>query len=130
MAKLLLDHNVRALVADLLRAGGHDAATAQELGYARIGDDDLLLRAAERGLTVVTQNVADFELLHDAWRRWTQAWGVARRHAGVLILPQPLSADNSALYIQALVGALTIAAASLENELYRWRPATGWRRRA
>jgi len=75
VAKLLLDHNVRALVADLLRAGGHDAATAQELGYTRIGDDDLLLRAAERGLTVVTQNVADFELLHDAWRRWTQAWG-------------------------------------------------------
>jgi len=54
--------------------------------------------------------------------------GVARRHAGVLILPQPLSADTSALDIEALLSA-SLAAASLENELYRWRPATGWQRR-
>ncbi|HZQ36677.1 MAG TPA: DUF5615 family PIN-like protein [Dehalococcoidia bacterium] len=125
MASFLLDHNVDQALSRLLVRASHTAATARLVGLARAGDDELLLRAATHGQTLVTHNIRDFELLHDAWRRWTGAWNVHRQHAGILILPQPLTAETSA----GLLASFLALNLPIENELYRWRTATGWQRR-
>lgn len=46
-----------------------------------------LLYAAERDLTLVAYNGRDHFLLHQAWGIWTHRWGVADRHAGILLVP-------------------------------------------
>ena len=127
MAIFFLDHNVRVLVAELLRASGQTAVTARDLFLTRATDDELLLAAAERGWTLVTNNRKDFELLHDAWLRWSAAWGAAAAHAGILVLPQPWPADRSARVLRDFLAS----SRPLSNALYVFRgSAGGWDRRA
>ena len=125
MARFLLDHNVDQALARLLVRAGHTAVAARLAGLARSGDDVLLLRAATQGQILITLHVRDFELLHDAWRHWTEAWNAGGWHAGILVLPQPLPAAISA----GLLDTFRALNFPVENELYRWRAAAGWQRR-
>lgn len=128
MADFYLDHNVSAEIANVLRETDHTAVTADELGLDDITDDAHLLIAAERREIFVTHNRKDFELLHDAWRRWSRAWGVARSHAGILIVAQ---LDRSWwARVAAELAAFVESDPMLSNALYKWSPASGWRPRA
>lgn len=71
-----------------MRAYGHDVLAAGQFGLARSRDDALVLYAAQQGRVFLTHNLKDFRLLHDAWHRWSTAWGVAPRHPGIVIYPQ------------------------------------------
>ncbi len=65
--KLLLDEMISAIVADQLRARGHDVVAVQdpELGHLRGVADCLLLdQAAEEHRAVVTDNIPDFVRCH------------------------------------------------------------------
>lgn len=125
MADLYLDHNVAIPLAPLLRGAGHTVVTARELALEHAGDDEHVLNAAQQRRILVTHNRADFVLLHAAWQRWSTAWRVSERHAGILILPQPLAVPRMG---QAIIDFLQRGQA-IENELYEWRPSTGWSRR-
>ncbi len=81
MAAFLLDHNVSAKLAPLLRSQGHVAITAREMNMETARDERILLTAASRDMIVVTHNVKDFRLLHDAWLAWSRAWRVAPVHS-------------------------------------------------
>ncbi|MGD9894165.1 MAG: DUF5615 family PIN-like protein [Dehalococcoidia bacterium] len=126
MASFYLDHNVAVNIAFLLRAINHAGTTANEAGLGSTHDDEHLLFAAQHGLTLVTHNRTDFVLLHGAWRRWGVAWNASQSHAGVLIVPQPPLATNNQI-AQELDGFLA-GEPSLTNELYQWRPSSGWQR--
>ncbi len=104
---------------------GHAVETALERGLSRAGDDEVLLHAAIHRQILVTHNIKDFELLHDAWRRWSAAWSVNQPHAGVLILPQPRPAEALA----ELLGTFLALGLPLDNALYRWRSTAGWQMR-
>lgn len=123
MADFYFDHNISVEIARLLRVSGHTALTADEIGLRAAKDDEHFLVAAERDLIPVTHNRKDFELLHDAWRRWSAAWGVAPLHAGVLIVAQlnptwvPRIAQAMATFIET--------DPPLANMLYTWSPAKG-----
>lgn len=88
MPGIYSDQNVALEVVDLLRARGHRVVTTRDLGREGATDDAQLLTAVEHGLTLLTHDIADYVLLHDAWRRWSRAWNVAPRHEGILIVPQ------------------------------------------
>lgn len=63
-ARLLLDEMFAPRIADDLRSRGIDCrAVAEEAGLRSLGDDDVLDAAVAEARTVVTNNVADFELL-------------------------------------------------------------------
>lgn len=65
--RLLLDEMVAAVVADQLRARGHDVVAVQDPDRAHLrGIDDcaLLAHADEEQRAVVTDNVADFHRCH------------------------------------------------------------------
>jgi hypothetical protein len=89
MADLHLDNNVSLLLAQILRDAGHSVAAARDLGLAAATDDTQLLVAAQSGRILVTHNRKDFMLLHDAWRTWPRAFGLALpAHPGILALDQ------------------------------------------
>jgi hypothetical protein len=88
MAALYLDENVALELAALLRAKGHAVATTVEERRLGAPDPHQLLHAVARNWTFVTHNRHDFRLLHTAWHLWSNEWGSAHPHAGILVLEQ------------------------------------------
>jgi hypothetical protein len=121
-----LDHNVALELAHHLRDAGHDARTARDLEMERAGDETHLSLAARSGWTLITHNAKDFTLLHAAWRRWSQEWGVTAHHAGILVLTPPVAPTQAAQEVLALLEA----GEALEDALYKWRRHSGWMRHA
>lgn len=79
--------------------------------------------AADAAATFVSHNAKDFRLLHDAWLRWSAAWGVARSHGGILIVPQGVSAP----ILGAAISSLLAAVPSVVDACYVWHSTNGWR---
>ena len=81
--RLLLDEHYSYLLAERLRAAGHDVVSVQErddlLGS---GDRELLRRAAAEGRAFMTEDVGDFVPLV------REAAAAGDRHFGVLITAQ------------------------------------------
>jgi hypothetical protein len=124
VASFYTDHDVALQLAMLLRQHGHMAFTARDIGLERAGDHEHLLTAAQRGWILVTHNRQDFFLLHDAWRRWFPVFNVSAVHAGILVLPHGLPSQT----VQRLEDFL-LSGLPLSNELYVWRPMSGWTHR-
>jgi len=107
-----LDENVSGRLGDAIRAFGYDVLTTDALGRKGASDVDQLSFAALSRRLLITHDAGHFELLHEAWHRWSRDWGVAseQRHGGILLLPDP--------------GVLAIAsAAHAIDELLRAKPA-------
>ena len=85
---------------------GHSVLTAQRMGSQRANDAHHLLEATRMGRLLVTHNVKDFRLLHQAWILWQAAWSIAVPHASILILPHGRERD-SAVRLDSIVGRLT-----------------------
>lgn len=124
MATLLLDENVAIAAARFLDTLGHDAVTARDQNAMNAPDYELLLNAANEGRIFVTHNASDPQLLHGAWLRWTQSWGVQVQHSGILIIEQRLQLD--ARGIGNVVDQFIDHHTALSNRLYRLSPQ-GWR---
>jgi hypothetical protein len=133
VAAFYLDHNVAQGTALALRRLGHRATTARDLRLDDAPDDEHLLLAAEQARILVSYNLKDFVLLHSAWLRWSHAWGIAPRHAGILLIPSPprLPSEQAARELSAFIAF----ARPLPNELYslrlpgtwyRWLSEGGW----
>jgi hypothetical protein len=127
VAALYTDHNVDQRIAIQLRHLGHYVVTAPMLGLQRAGDDEHLLAAAQHSWILVTHDWKDFSLLHDAWRRWAQAWRATPvpQHAGILVIPQPWPAPDAAQEIDRFIQSNP----PLANVLYRHHRTRGWERR-
>lgn len=114
----------------LLRGRGHDVITSRELGLDRASDGLHLLEAAKRRRILLTYNERDFLLLHDAWLRWSAAWGVQPLHCGVLMLPQRQrwSPTHVLVEIETVLERATASASDggMTKQLWMWRPARGW----
>ncbi|HEY8506557.1 MAG TPA: DUF5615 family PIN-like protein [Gemmataceae bacterium] len=100
---LYMDHHVHAAITSGLRQRGVDVLTAYEDGAGRLGDEQLLERATQRGGTLFTQ---DDDLLVIA-HRWLQA---GREFAG-LVFGQPV-----VLSVGKAIQDLELIAKALEPE--------------
>ena len=125
MAELYADRNIRRDVRLMLRALGHMVTSTEDLRLDRATDDVQLLTAAERGWILLTNKERDFVLLHDAWHLWSSAWGVAPRHAGIIVPKQEWSAERAAAEVARLLETVAL----FTNALYQWHGALGWFRR-
>jgi len=126
VADFYLDHNVAVELGDRLRELGHIVRTADELGRAAATDDDHLLFTSEQNWIFVTNNKKDFTLLHGAWMRWSAAWAVSHRHAGILIMPQEGPGPLPRTVVAQAIDDLLRSGAPLANECYEWRRSSGW----
>jgi hypothetical protein len=100
--KVLLDEMYGPNLVRALDAHGVEAVTAIELGLAGLSDADLLDAAAERGFSLLSENVADFARLA------SELVADGRHHPGVLIaLSSRFSRrPNGIPHIAAAVGAI------------------------
>jgi urease accessory protein UreE len=105
LATLYLDEDVSHHIRPLLEATGHTIYTTYQQGRAETSDGDQLLYAAANAWTIISHNRRDFELLHDAWLRWTRAWSLGNRHLGILIISQRISHHDNATVIDTLLSA-------------------------
>jgi len=89
---------------------------------ASAGDDVHLTLAYENNWVLVTHNIRDFQLLHDAWRRWSALWGVNVSHPGIIAL-EPLS---NAEQIADLIDQRVRSGASIAGTFAIWHSHRGW----
>jgi Domain of unknown function (DUF5615) len=130
LADFYIDNDVALEVAHLLRVSGHTAVTARDMGREGDRDDEQLLVASQQGHIFLTHNETDFVLLHDAWQRWSEAWGVSAHHAGILIVPQGrrYGLDWGANEIARSVVDCLYRCSPISGRLFR-RKETGWEHR-
>lgn len=116
------DEDVSLEIARLLQRSGRNVITYADLRMHGAPDYEHLIRAADADRVVVTNNRDDFVLLHGAWFRWSQAWGVAPHHSGILVLNHRLTPQQATQEIIALEGRNE----PFEDHLYIWRSQAGW----
>jgi hypothetical protein len=122
VAAVYLDADVAVALAQLLRAAGNDAVTADDEGLKYARDTVQMLASWQRSRVLVTHNGKDFLDHYEAWQTWPPAWGVdAPRHPGLVIVSQTDINDLAAALI-----AFFAAERQLADRLYRWRPSDGW----
>ena len=73
-------------------------------------------------MTLVVHHKAHFILLYGAWRRWSNAWGIAPEHAGIVMLPQTWSSARIVEEIHLILNHQP----HLTNQLWHWQPKAGW----
>lgn len=113
--KLLLDVHHSRLVAERLRADGHDVVAASEGPVlAALSDDELLRGASRSGRAVVTENARDFD-------RIVRAWAVTgEHHAGIVFTSPRRYHRGSSSYPENLVCALAALLAHPPNVEGGW----------
>ena len=86
MLDCYLDEHASERLTEALGGLGLKATSANRLQRKGLSDALHLLYAAESNRVLITYDVKDFTLLHEAWQFWTRLWGVAARHAGILLI--------------------------------------------
>ena len=123
LAILYLDEDVSHHIGTRLEITGHTIYTTYQQGRAETSDGGQLLYAATYVWTIVSHNREDFELLHDAWLRWTQAWSLSSQHPGILVISQRVSNHDNATVIDTLLSAHP----NLDNQLFGYNtPSQAW----
>ncbi len=115
--RLLLDEDTQAhVLVRLLREAGHDVETVAEAGMAGQADSAVLAYARQAGRVLLTRNVRDFLVLHQA----------DPQHAGILAEHQDADPAKNMAYrqIAAAIGKLEASGWALPGEfagLNAWR---------
>lgn len=118
--RLLLDEHYSSLLAERLRAGGHDVRSVEELGIRGFQDEPLLEHATGERRALLTNNVKHFSPLAIRWA------AAGREHYGLLFTDDdsmPRGLGSLGLYIEVL--AALLSANSAEDALrdrVRWLP--------
>lgn len=125
MASIYLDEPVSDQQAIPLRRRGHDVITTTEATNKGQNDVQQLLFATRTSRILVTHDLRDYPMLHEAWHELAREWNVSVRtlHPGILILPPTSRLDivRAAREIDALVLREEIV-----NRLLRWEVPVGW----
>jgi predicted nuclease of predicted toxin-antitoxin system len=79
---LLLDEDVRPILAEIMRQRGYDVTHVLELGRTGKSDSDQLAYATDHHRTVLTHNMRDYLVLH---REYQQR---GREHPGIIVSDQ------------------------------------------
>jgi Domain of unknown function (DUF5615) len=82
--KFYLDEDISPRVAQILRKGGIDAASAHETGMLEASDDDQISFAAAEGRAMVTRNRDDFISLT------VQSFENLKPHSGLIVVPHTI----------------------------------------
>jgi predicted nuclease of predicted toxin-antitoxin system len=100
--RLLIDEMYSPVIAEQLRARGHDTVAVHDVpGLAGLSDAALLQWAHDHERALITENVVDFLALHAIWLR------SGERHSGIVLASNAAYPRAKASTIGALVKALS-----------------------
>ncbi len=106
--KIYVDEDVHGLIAKALRLRGWDVLTTLEAGKTAATDEDQLRFASEKGLAILSYNVADFPRLHYEFLERGED------HAGIIVARQMDASRN----VQPLFNLLShVSADEMRNQL-------------
>jgi hypothetical protein len=116
--KLLLDHHYARVIAEQLRARGHDVQAAIERGWQAGPDEALLQLCAAENRTLLTNNVSGFTAIARQWA------AIGRQHPGLVFTADsrlPRSRDTIGRFVAGLEELLSSnqADAALRGQV-RW----------
>lgn len=98
---LLLDEMLSGIIAEQLRAKGHDVlAVVDDPALISLPDDQILARATAAGHALVTANIKDFMPLDAQYR------AAGRAHTGLILISTKTFAQDRT-YTVAITSALT-----------------------
>ncbi|HLI27520.1 MAG TPA: DUF5615 family PIN-like protein [Chloroflexota bacterium] len=125
MAAFYIDNCLSPKIADELQHRQHQAAATRHRQLGRAGDHEQLLTAYQNREILVTGNLRDFLLLHDAWCLWLSAFVTPSppSHLGILVVPQQYWDPATAAHELAL---FVTSGRVLTNRVYRYRRGHGW----
>jgi hypothetical protein len=125
VAAFYLDEPVAEDQASALRQHRHNVVTTRLMGNKGNSDVQQLLFATRSGRILITYDLRDYPILHEAWHELARLWGVGvvTLHPGIVIIPPThrLAVAEAARVIHDLVSR-----EDLRNRLLRWKPSTGW----
>ena len=81
-ARIYLDEDVHAFIADALRLRGWSALTTVEAGQMSSTDQRQIEYATDNGYVILSYNVADFPRLHE------EILAAGAHHAGIIVATQ------------------------------------------
>jgi hypothetical protein len=121
-----LDEHVSERLTDTLHTLGVDATSAGRTGNKGLNDALQLLVASRLGRTLVTYDVEDFTLLHEAWHSWSRAWNATAvaRHAGILMIYS--SRGVSLMELANELHRFAGTEVAIDNRLFAWNRKVGW----
>lgn len=131
MVRFYLDENVTERLADALISLGIDAISANR-GHKGLDDATQLLIATDLSRALVTNNTADYLLLHRAWIVWSTAWNLdpVPRHAGIMLIHSASGYDYKRIASEIKAFADDIEAwGEIENRAFAWNATSGWHER-
>jgi Domain of unknown function (DUF5615) len=110
--RLLLDEMYTLVIAEQLRAGGHDVVAVVERTELRgLADTDIFALAQAEQRTVLTENVADFSVIAGDYDQRGQA------HYGLVLADSSRYPRGSPATIGRMVTALNVLLNGSPNEL-------------
>jgi hypothetical protein len=125
LSRIYLDENVSEGLVRALMALGYDVISTTKAGNKGATDAMQLFFGLRQRRVVVTYNSTDFVLLDETLRLWAMEWGVTTaRHAGILIIPNPRTIDNTEA--ARSIDELASSIASFEDRIFLWNVFAGW----
>jgi hypothetical protein len=102
---------------------GYDMDSVKVTGNFGLTDARQLLWAVEHDRTIITHNLKDFRLLHEAISLWAIRWGTPNvlRHHGILVVPH-LPVPELASLIDQFVRPLD----KIDNRMFILDRQRGW----
>jgi predicted nuclease of predicted toxin-antitoxin system len=97
--RLYFDRPIMARLAIDLCGRGYDVLTTEEAGKDTVSDEEQLAFATAANRSILTFNIRDFALLHEAWQ------AAERRHAGVIV-SQQLGSREYGLFLARMLRLL------------------------
>lgn len=75
---------------------------------------------------MVTYDVDDFAMLHDAWFAWSRAWNVTALHAGILLIQS--SAHLGSDEVAGAIHELATVHDTIDDRAFVWSRRQGWQK--
>jgi Domain of unknown function (DUF5615) len=126
--RFYLDEDLSNDLAPALRALGFDVVHTRQLALTGQIDPRQLAFAVLERRTLVTANLDDFRMLHEAWLVWSAIeYGAAQgSHPGIIVVPNPnvMPASDMADLLDGY--AREVAPEQMQNRFLRWRRGIGW----
>lgn len=118
-----LDEDVSHDLVDGLVEAGYDMDSVKDAGTFGLTDARQLAWAVDHGRTIITHNLKDFRLLHEALSLWAHRWGTPNvlRHHGILVVPH-LPTPDLVRILDEFVRPLD----TIDNRMFIYDRHRGW----